>query len=149
MRILVTGSREWTDTLTIARTIQRYMSATLPMLKDEEGRDLWRDVSGVTIVHGGARGVDQLTERWAVGCQPPIKTEVHALTREHWQENPRTAGYIRNGEMVRLGADVCIAFLLSCRKVDCDRIEPHATHGGSHCADLAESQGIMTIRVGP
>jgi len=148
MRYLVTGSRDWTDRGTIARTIQRYMNSHLPMLY--EGHiPQHRDWSDVVIVHGGARGADLLAAEWAEGCDPPIKTEAHPLTAADWEAHPRVAGYLRNIDMVAAGADVCFAFVKPCRKLNCNRIEPHGSHGASHCSDLAESVGIETIRVMP
>jgi hypothetical protein len=151
-RILVTGSRDWVDRVAISRAIFRYLSVTVPMTEeqDENGKTVrFRDVSNTVIVHGAARGADLLTASWAAGCVPPIRTEAHPVTQADWQRNPRIAGYLRNSHMVSLGADVCIAFITPCRKVDCHRIEPHGSHGASHTADLAESQDIMTIRVPP
>ena len=49
MRILVTGSREWADTQAIL----------LELRAVAEGE------SDVTLVHGGARGADQIAARWA------------------------------------------------------------------------------------
>lgn len=151
-RILVTGSRDWIDRVAISRAIFRYLSFTVPLTEeeDENGKVVrFRDVSDTVIVHGAARGADQLTAQWASGCVPPIHTEAHPVTRADWQANPRIAGYLRNSHMVGLGADVCIAFIMPCKKVDCPRIEPHGSHGASHTADLAESVDIMTIRVPP
>jgi hypothetical protein len=48
--------------------------------------------------------------------------------------------------MVNAGADLCAAFLGPCVKAGCDVPQPHASHGGSHCADLAEKAGIDTRR---
>lgn len=148
-RILITGSRDWTDYNRLVRTIQRYMAATLPMLYNEHAVPTRRAWDDTVIVHGGAIGADRLAAHWADGCDPPIKTEAHALTREDWQRNPRMAGYERNIKMVDLGADVCLAFIMPCRKADCPRIAPHGSHGASHCSDYAESVGIQTIRVTP
>lgn len=149
-RILVTGSRDWTDRVQISRAIFGYLNATVPLIRDTDphgSQVRYRDVSDVVIVHGAARGADRLTASWAEGCVPPIATEAHPVTRADWQENPRIAGYLRNQHMVELGADVCIAFIMPCRKADCSRPEPHGSHGASHTADLAESVGIQTIRV--
>jgi len=151
-RILVTGSREWTDRVGISRAILGYIVSTIPLTRTtgNTGQEYrYRDTSDVVIVHGAARGADRLVDEWAQGCDPPLKTEPHPVTRADWQENPRIAGYMRNAAMVRLGADVCIAFQMPCRKVDCQRPEPHVTHGSAHCADLAEAAGIMTVRVSP
>lgn len=147
MRILVTGSRDWTDRVRISRSLLVEINAACPMLHDEEGRPTRRDTSDVVIVHGAARGADRLTEEWAVGCNPAIKTEQYPVTSADWEEHPRIAGYMRNQKMVELGADVCVAFLMPCRKPGCERPESHLSHGGSHTADLAEISGIRTVRV--
>lgn len=146
MRILVTGSRDWTDRVAISRAILREVNELCPMLY-EAHVPIQRDYSDVVIVHGAARGADLLTEQWAKGCNPPFTTEQHPVVAKDWEEHPRVAGYMRNQRMVELGADVCVAFLKPCRKVDCERPESHMSHGGSHTADLAEISGIRTIRV--
>jgi len=146
MRILVTGSRDWTDRVAISRSILRHVNDACPMVY-HHGVPMWRNTDDVVIVHGGARGADQLTEQWATGGERPFKTEVYALTRADWQGNPRTAGYIRNAHMVDLGADVCIAFLMPCTKDDCPREGLHYSHGATMCSDLAERKGIETYRV--
>lgn len=146
MRILITGSRDWTDRVTISRTILRYMNERLPMIY-EDHIPIRRDWSDVVIVHGAARGADLLAAEWAEGCDPPIKTESHPVTRADWRARPQIAGYLRNIHMVSLGADVCMGFIKPCRKPDCPRLEPHGSHGASHTTDLADSVGIETIRV--
>lgn len=147
MRILITGSRGWTDRTTIGRIIMNQINMYCPMLMDANGNPDRRDVSQVTIVHGAARGADQLAGVWAAGCEPPLTTEPHPVTNADWSRNPRVAGYMRNEHMVGLGADVCIAFILPCMSETCRRIESHGSHGASHCADLAELSGIETLRI--
>lgn len=50
------------------------------------------------VVSGGARGVDRLGERWGVENNVPIKQFI-----PDWDANPKTAGFIRNGEMAEYG----------------------------------------------
>ena len=86
-RILVTGSRTWTDT-------ERIMHALMPYR--------W---SGATLVHGGAQGADLIAaETWASWGLP---VEVHPAD---WATYGQAAGYIRNAKMVELGANICLAF---------------------------------------
>ena len=146
MRILITGSRDWTDRVTIARVLMDQINRNCIMLTDDAGHPVRRDTNGVVVVHGAARGADILAAQWADGCDPPIKTEPHPVTSADWQAHPKIAGYLRNQRMVELGADVCCAFLRPCRKPNCWRPEAHLSHGGSHTADLAELSGIETIR---
>lgn len=121
VRILVTGSRTWTDKATIASAISGYL------------RSIGTTIGGAfpfpIVVHGGARGADQLAERVARdwGWTP----ECH---RADWDRHGRSAGYRRNAAMVELGASVCLAFI--------HRHSPGATH----TADLAQRAGIPTYR---
>jgi YspA, cpYpsA-related SLOG family len=147
VRILITGSRDWTDRTSIARRIMRVINENCPMLVDEKGNPDQRDTSDVVIVHGACRGVDLLAAEWAEGSTPPIKTEPHpALWKVNGVYDPG-AGYARNAEMVRAGADVCLAFIQLCRSPKCRREDVHGSHGASHCSDLAEEVGIPTIRI--
>lgn len=87
MRILVCGSRDWTDGLTIRDVLATFWS------------------QGPTIVHGAARGADRIAADVADGLGFP--TEAHPAD---WDRNGRGAGYLRNHEMVRSGIDRVIAF---------------------------------------
>ena len=62
---------------------------------------------GLVIVHGGYRGADKLAGEWAHANG--VDVEVH---RADWNTHGRRAGYLRNAEMVRRGADVCHAFMV-------------------------------------
>lgn len=115
MRILVTGSRTWTDEFRVRFELRKAGAAYLP--------------SSITIVHGGCpSGADAMADRFAAD---------HNLSVErnpaNW-ERGRQAGFIRNAEMVRAGADLCLAFIRQ------------GSRGASHCADLAEKAGIPVRR---
>jgi len=119
-RVLVTGSRDWTDLLTldIALGSEQGMAAI--------------DLRPLVVVHGGARGADAMADAWA--RRNGFAVEKHpAIWRPNGVYNPQ-AGLLRNREMVRLGADVCLAFIRS------------GSRGASHCARLAEEAGIPTNR---
>jgi hypothetical protein len=58
----------------------------------------------------------------------------------------RGAGFRRNGDMVKLGADEWEAFALPCGDHRCYRAEPHPSHGTAHCADLAVKARIPLYR---
>lgn len=92
MRLLITGSRSWTNRRVIEAAIA---TAT------------WRDSPNVIVVHGAARGADTLAGE--------VARERDLLVEEHpadWGRFGKRAGYIRNQEMALLGADVCLAFPL-------------------------------------
>jgi len=115
-RVLVTGSRDWTDLLTIDKA-----------LGAEQGLAAM-DLRRLVVVHGAARGADTLADRWAY--RNGVAVERHpARWRENGVYNPQ-AGLLRNRKMVALGADVCLAFIHS------------GSRGASHCARLAEQAGI-------
>ncbi|MGH3937562.1 MAG: DUF2493 domain-containing protein [Pseudonocardiaceae bacterium] len=88
-RILVTGSRSWTDNETIRTALQP-----------------WRKVEGAVLIHGDAVGADRIAaaiwRRWG------LPTEVH---HANWATRGRAAGMLRNNHMVSLGAQVCLAFI--------------------------------------
>ena len=89
MRVLVTGSRNWTDATVISRAL-----SSIPT--DEQ----------ITVVHGGAKGADSLAGQFAQHLGYSV--EVHEAD---WDTYGKRAGYIRNKKMVDLGADLCLAFI--------------------------------------
>ena len=92
-RILVTGSRSWTNEKAVSDAlVAAYLGAP--------------SGAKVVVVHGDCpTGTDALAEDF---CQRVgILTEAHPAM---WQKKGKAAGYIRNREMVELGADVCLAF---------------------------------------
>ena len=87
MRVIVCGSRSWTDRQRISDRI-----ALLPPKDD------------TVIVHGNARGADRIAHQEAQKLG--LLVEPHPAD---WRFGKK-AGLIRNEEMARLGADLCIAF---------------------------------------
>lgn len=118
VRILVTGSRNWTDKVTIAKAIREAWLV--------EGRPY-----GVTVVHGGARGADYIAGVYAKRLG--FSVEVHALDDAAWKKYGKAAGPKRNQEMVDKGADICLAFIKDESK------------GATGCAAMAEKAGIPVI----
>jgi hypothetical protein len=124
LRILITGSRTWTDRATIAQAISDYLRST--------GTSIGAAWPLPIIVHGGARGADQLAE--TIARNWGWTTEVHPAD---WTHHGRSAGYRRNTEMIALGADVCLAFI------------HQGSAGATHTATAAEAAGIPTHRYQP
>jgi len=116
-RILITGSRTWTD----RDTIWRVLGDTVAPI----------DITRETVLVSGAcpRGADALAEDWA--RRYGLTVERH---RANWQLEGKRAGFIRNARMVNLGADICLAFIKD------------GSRGASHTARLAEEAGIETRR---
>lgn len=88
-RILVTGGRDLTD--------RALVYATLDAVRERFGP--------FVLVHGGARGADQLAHEWAVSRGMDIER-----VPAEWALYGRRAGPIRNAEMVRRGAALLVAF---------------------------------------
>ena len=86
MKVLVCGSRLWTDPWLILAELRK-----LP--------------SDVTIIHGGARGADRLGGTMAEG----IGLKVIEVPAE-WGRYGRSAGPIRNQKMLDMKPDLVLAF---------------------------------------
>lgn len=125
-RVLVTGSQLWTDKAYIFEELdwefEEYFLAT--------------DCERFVLVHGDCpNGADAFAKEWGekrMRLNPSlIRIEAHPAD---WNgPRKRGAGYARNAEMVKLGADRCHAFILN------------ESSGSTHCSGLAEKAGIDTI----
>jgi len=108
MRILVTGSREWTD-----------REALIDALSD-----LSKECMGdCTLIHGGAYGADILAHKvvraWAARWGG-WATEIFPA---EWAKDGKAAGPIRNARMLEEGKpDICLAFPLPGSKGTWDMI---------------------------
>lgn len=90
-RVLLTGSRTWTDWRAIVDKLDT-LAATVPNLM---------------IVHGACpHGADDIADRHARA--QGIRTERHPA---NWRKHGRRAGHVRNAHMVALGAELCLAFI--------------------------------------
>jgi len=97
MKILVTGSRTWTDELIIIRELSKFPPGTI-------------------VVHGAARGLDSLADKIArsFGLIP----RSYPITTEDWNRLGPRAGGLRNSAMLKyenpdkdgVGIDLCLAF---------------------------------------
>lgn len=113
-RILVTGSREWTDAYELGMALL-YAGIGTPWPK-------------ITVVHGAAVGADSMADtltKWFRG-----KVEPYPVSPQEWRRFGKEAGHLRNQKMVDLGADICLAF-------------PTASSRGTwDCVRRAEKAGI-------
>jgi hypothetical protein len=125
-RILVTGSRDWSNPTVVEQAIASYVQPGVE----------------IVIVHGGCRtGADAQADRFA-GL---LRLKRERYPAEGFGPWP-AAGPIRNKYMVSLGADVCLAFIGRCSSRRCKTNIPHPSHGASLTANLAEAAGIPTRR---
>jgi hypothetical protein len=127
-RVLVTGSQLWTDKTLVFEELDRLYYAFLDNY-DYTDDDLF------VVVHGACpNGADKFAHEWwewRSYDNPRVQVERHPAD---WKgPRKRGAGYARNAEMVKLGADVCLAFILN------------ESNGSTHCSGLAEKAGIETI----
>jgi hypothetical protein len=128
-RILITGSRDWTDEKMIREAL---------LAANADNPYQWKTI----LVHGGARGADQMAAEIAHSLGWSIETH-RARWNHHddncpaWHEGEpvcKRAGHRRNEEMVKLGADICLAFI------------KNNSAGATGCAKSAEKFGIPTER---
>ncbi len=86
MKVIVAGSREFTDYQVVCRVLHAHRQQI------------------TQIITGGARGADRLGYRWA--WKHAIR---HHLFRADWERFGKSAGMRRNHQMAQAG-DVLIAF---------------------------------------
>lgn len=124
LRVLITGSREFTDRSIIAAAITK----------------VWRDngKQPLIICHGDARGADRLAKAIARKYPDRLIEEAHpADWFDGWRDAPGpNPGTKRNDEMVALGADICLAFLHRGAK----------NHGTKHAIGAASRAGIPVVQ---
>ncbi len=111
-RILICGSRDWTDHFPIMRLIRGVADGQ------------------TTIVHGGARGADEMAA--GVARTLGVPDEPHFAD---WKGHGRAAGPIRNEEMLASGVNEVWAFK--------DRFDWSLQRGGTeHMVRIARDAGL-------
>lgn len=114
MRVLVTGSRDWDDADVIHADLWAYQHL--------------HDV--VVLVHGACpTGADAIAA--AFWDDMELLAEPHPAD---WERYGKRAGFLRNAQMVALGADLCYAYI------------KNNSRGASMTARLAEKAGILVVR---
>ena len=128
MRLLVTGSRTWNDLGWIAQELAEAI---------DWAYQFRGDVGPHVLVSGACpKGADAIAER--VWAQFGRNSDSEYTVERHpadWVRHGKRAGFVRNAEMVALGADHCIAFI------------KNGSKGATMTADLAEKAGIGVTRV--
>jgi hypothetical protein len=113
-RVLVTGSRTWHNRVAVYKALYDIQS--------EHG-------SGIVVVHGHcSSGADKFADEWAQRWG--VQAERHPAM---WNQHGRVAGPIRNEHMVKLGADICLAFIMD------------GSHGATGCMAMAKKAGIPIL----
>ncbi len=113
-KLLVSGSRTITDKHKVFQALDEMMSVML------NGED-------ITIIEGGAKGVDTLARLYAIEHKIPY--EEHPAD---WDKNGRAAGYVRNVEMVK-EADVALI------------IWDGKSKGTAHAMKICEKKGVKYL----
>jgi hypothetical protein len=121
-RVLVTGSRDWTNQKAVVEA----------MLAARDDTTLSGD-GPMVLVHGACpTGADAIADHFARMWGWEI--ERHPAD---WEQFGRAAGPIRNADMARAGADVCLAFPLP------------GSRGTMNCMREARSAGIPVREIKP
>ena len=95
MRILIAGSRTWTDECTVRRILHE--------LYEELGKP---DPSTVELIHGNdPSGADMMCDKYAVEAGWTIKR-----FSPNWDKYKKEAFEHRNAEMANHGADIALVF---------------------------------------
>jgi hypothetical protein len=132
IRILVTGSRTWDQPSPV------FVALTNAWHELSEPQEL----QPLTVVHGGASGVDYWANQWAVMMQRSGLPVLIEQVDPEWPRYGKQAGPIRNGVMVKRGADICLAFPGPPR--------PDGKRSGTQdCVTQARRAGIPVRPLGP
>lgn len=91
MRLLICGSRNWSDLDLMVRAIQMYTKGVSEPIQ---------------LMHGGARGADRLTDQAAERLNL-ASPEVYFAD---WDTYGRQAGFVRNQRMLENRPDAVLAF---------------------------------------
>lgn len=117
MRILVCGSRNFTDEELIERVLSKAKKLEQP----------------ITLVHGDCpRGADNIADR--IARKFGWNIEKHPA---QWDLHGKKAGFLRNAEMVNTGVDYCLAFTTH-------NGDEKISQGTSHTVNLARKKNITT-----
>lgn len=89
MKVLICGGRDFSD--------RDFIFKSLDQLHAEHHFSL--------LIHGGARGADSLAGEWAIAREIEFK-----IFPADWEQYGRSAGMIRNSQMLNQKPDLVVAF---------------------------------------
>jgi hypothetical protein len=128
MRVIVTGSRDYADRVTLWRVLD----------------DLWVIDNRLVVVHGACpTGADDLADDWALararGPEEWANVRVHRFPPNYRLYGSPAALHIRNADMVKAGGDLMTAFFAP---------PPALNQGTSRTVKLARAAGIPVREYG-
>lgn len=143
IRILMTGSRDWTD----AQASADALNACLVLLGVT--------ASEAILVHGAAAGADQLVAETAqqLGMATeahPAQWNTHTAACPAWDRGNQTcklAGHRRNDAMIAAGVDMCLAFPTHGYHLAPGESRERTSRGTWNCAEKAMKADIPTLVV--
>lgn len=124
VRIMVTGSRGWTN----IEPVQDQLSRLQGRFPDERHE----------LFSGHAVGLDRIAESVAHDLGWAVR-----LFLPDWDRYGRSAGHRRNQAMVDAGPHRALGFVLPCVIEGCPR-RPHGTHGTEGAIAAARTAGVPT-----
>ena len=94
LRVLICGSRHYTDSDTIRRALAKELTDLDPMLEED-----------ITVMHGDCSGADRL-------AADVLKDSIYTVEAHpaDWQAHGKAAGPIRNRQMLDMKPVLVIAF---------------------------------------
>jgi hypothetical protein len=129
MRVLVCGSRTYTDT----RSVWILLDG---LFLDHSVGYMVAHVEPFVLIEGGAAGADRAACRWVTDSPLHGPYVVHEQYAADWERYGRRAGYLRNAEMLRVGEpELVVGF------VDKPLEE---SRGTKMMLDLAKAAGVET-----
>jgi len=103
MRVIVTGSRNWTGQWGIDK-IYEVLDATLD-LANAMGQ-------GYELIHGACpTGADEIANSWVEALGADQDVVMLTTWPADWDLYGKAAGPVRNEQMMAAGGDLCVAFL--------------------------------------
>lgn len=126
MRVILTGSRDWSDRQAVYDALN----------------EVYRTYGPFVLAHGAcSTGADSFAQDWYALASRLVPVTVDPF-RADWRGRGRAAGPERNERMVKAGAQLLLAFLGPCTREHCSEPQPHDSHGTAGCTDLARAAGI-------